>query len=238
MRTAVARELGGWGEEYTLAAGEDTDLCFKIWVNGLDIVVDEGALVDHVGKASAKRLPDWKRHWAVNRALFLDKWTGDLDDVPRLASCSEEAFERNKGHARGVAFWMARYFRQRDKAVLEGRKERAAPEQKPSPAAMPAEPSRVLTALPRAPVRRLWEGLRAHVPEGLRVGMYRRFRKEYEHFFPERIPARPAPEALAPQRGPGPAASASRASAGDQGSRVSSDASSPTSSSSSASISR
>jgi glycosyltransferase involved in cell wall biosynthesis/GT2 family glycosyltransferase len=238
MRTAVARELGGWGEEYRIAAGEDTDLCFKLWVNGLDILVDEGALVDHVGKASAKRLPDWKRHWAVNRALFLDKWTGALDDVPRLASCSEEAFARNKGHARGVAFWMARYFRQRDRALLEGRKDRAAPAQEPSPAATRAAPSRVLTALPRALVRRLWERLRGHVPAGLRVGMYRRFRKEYEHFFPERIPARPAPEALAPQRGPGLPASAGPAGAGDQGSPVSSDASSPTSSSSSASISR
>jgi hypothetical protein len=238
MRTEVARELGGWGEEYAIAAGEDTDLCFKIWVNGLDILVDEGALVDHVGKASAKRLPDWKRHWAVNRALFLDKWTGPLEDVPRLGSCSEEDFERNKGHARGVAFWMARYFRPRDRALLEGRKDRAAPSQEPRPAPARAEPSRVLTALPRAPIRGVWRRLRAHVPEWLRVGMYRRFRKEYEHFFPERAPARPAPEALAPQQAPGRAASADTPGAGDQPSRVSSDAGSPTSSSSSTSISR
>jgi glycosyltransferase involved in cell wall biosynthesis/GT2 family glycosyltransferase len=238
MRTAVARELGGWGEEYAIAAGEDTDLCFKIWVNGLDILVDEGALVDHVGKASAKRLPDWKRHWAANRALFLDKWTGALGDVPRLASCAEEDFERNKGHARGVAFWMARYFRQRDRALLEGRKDRAAPSPEPKPAPARAEPSRVLTALPRAPVRRVWERLRGHMPDDLRVELYRRFRKEYEHFFPERVPARPAPEALAPHQAPGAPASGSRPAAEGQPSRVSSDAGSPISSSSSASISR
>jgi glycosyltransferase involved in cell wall biosynthesis/GT2 family glycosyltransferase len=234
MLTEVARGLGGWGEEYRIAAGEDTDLCFKAWVNGLDILVDEGVLVDHVGKASARRLPDWKRHWAINRAVFLEKWTGELGDVPRLDSCPEDEFERNKSHARGVAFWMARYFRQRDRAVLSGPRDRAAGLEPTAPAAARGEPSRALTALPQAPVRRLWQALRERVPDELRVRMYRRFRGEYEHFFPERAPARGTPDSVAAPRGPQIAPGAAPR---DQASSTSADADSPISASSSASIS-
>ncbi|MGI8873657.1 MAG: glycosyltransferase [Egibacteraceae bacterium] len=114
MRTAIARALGGWGEEYELASAEDTDLFFKLWVNGLDVVLDEAVLVDHVGKASAKQLPDWKQRWIENRHVFLDKWTGSLEDLPRLESCPEALFERNKQLASSVATWMQRYFRKKD----------------------------------------------------------------------------------------------------------------------------
>ena len=117
-RTDVVRALGAWGQEYEIASGEDVDLCFKVWVNELDIVFDERVLVDHVGKGSASRLDDWEGLWARNRRKFLDKWMGD-DEVPRLDMCDPARFERNRATARGVAQWMEQYFSTRDR--LEGR---------------------------------------------------------------------------------------------------------------------
>jgi GT2 family glycosyltransferase len=113
-RADVVRELGAWGEEYEIASGEDVDLCFKVWVNELDIVYDQRVLVAHVGKGSASMLPNWRALWAKNRRRFLDKWMHDAD-VPRLADCPPERFERNRATARGVAQWMERYFVTRDR---------------------------------------------------------------------------------------------------------------------------
>jgi GT2 family glycosyltransferase len=113
MRTEQARALGGWGEEYEIASGEDLDLCFKVWTNDLDIVFDTGVLVEHEGKGSASRLDDWEGLWAANRERFLDKWSGD-GAVPFLGTCSEERFARNREVARGAAGWMRQYFRNRD----------------------------------------------------------------------------------------------------------------------------
>jgi GT2 family glycosyltransferase len=114
MRADLVRSLDGWGEEYEIASGEDVDLCFKVWVNDLDIVCDSRVLVDHVGKATAWRLKNWRRLWARNRERFLAKWKGD-GEVPRLDSCDVERFERNRATARAVAQWMERYFKTRDR---------------------------------------------------------------------------------------------------------------------------
>jgi glycosyltransferase involved in cell wall biosynthesis/GT2 family glycosyltransferase len=110
----LIRDLGAWGEEYEIASGEDVDLCFKVWVNELDIVYDQRVLVDHIGKGSASRLDDWEGLWARNRERFLDKWAGEAD-VPRLESCSPERFARNRAIARATAGWMRRYFTTRDR---------------------------------------------------------------------------------------------------------------------------
>jgi GT2 family glycosyltransferase len=116
MRSDIVRALGAWGEEYEIASGEDLDLCFKVWVNDLDIVCDTRVLVEHVGKGSASRLDDWQQLWARNRRRFLDKWSGD-GDVPRLDSCAPERFARNRATARAVATWMDRYFSERDRGA-------------------------------------------------------------------------------------------------------------------------
>jgi glycosyltransferase involved in cell wall biosynthesis/GT2 family glycosyltransferase len=113
-RADVIRELGAWGEEYEIASGEDVDLCFKIWVNDLDIVYDQRVLVDHVGKGSASRLDDWEDLWARNRRRFLMKWKSEAE-VPRLPACDESRFERNRAIARATAEWMERYFTTRDR---------------------------------------------------------------------------------------------------------------------------
>jgi len=110
----ILTQLGGWGEEYEIASGEDVDLCFKAWVNDLDVVYDQRVLVEHVSKASASQLDDWKGLWARNRRRFLDKWMGDAA-VPRIDSCDPKRFDRNREIARAVAGWMSRYFDVRDR---------------------------------------------------------------------------------------------------------------------------
>jgi GT2 family glycosyltransferase len=114
MRRVTMHALGRWDEEYEIASGEDVDLCFKVWVNDLDIVFDERVLVDHVGHATGSRLDDSQQLWATNRRRFLAKWMGPTDP-PRLASCAVERFERNRATARAVAGWMEKYFTIRDR---------------------------------------------------------------------------------------------------------------------------
>ncbi|MGH9026659.1 MAG: glycosyltransferase, partial [Acidimicrobiia bacterium] len=120
MPTDLVRRLGSWGEEYEIASGEDVDLCFKVWVNDLDVVYDQRVLVDHIGKGSAARLDDWEGLWARNRQRFLAKWIGDAT-VPHLDTCDPDRFARNRATARAVAEWMERYFRTRDEARKAGR---------------------------------------------------------------------------------------------------------------------
>jgi GT2 family glycosyltransferase len=121
MPAEVVRALGAWGEEYEIASGEDVDLAFKVWVNDLDIVYDQRALVQHVGKGSASRLDDWQSLWAKNRKRFLDKWMG-AGTAPRLDSCDPERFARNREIARAVAGWMDRYFGVRDREDRRNRR--------------------------------------------------------------------------------------------------------------------
>ena len=114
MRRDMVHALGRWEEEYEIASGEDVDLCFKVWVNDLDIVFDQRVLVDHVGHATASRLDDSQQLWATNRQRFLAKWMGETDP-PRLPVCDMERFERNRATARAVAGWMEKYFTIRDR---------------------------------------------------------------------------------------------------------------------------
>lgn len=148
----VARALGGWGEEYEIASGEDVDFCFKIWVNELDIVYDQRVLVEHVSKASASRLDDWETLWAANRRRFLEKWMSGAE-VPRIEGCPAERHERNRAIAAAVAEWMNRYFSTRDRLQAKerrffGRKGAA---------------RRSVTGT----ARRVWRRVRHHLPVGV-----------------------------------------------------------------------
>jgi len=120
MRRETTHALGRWEEEYEVASGEDVDLCFKVWVNDLDIVFDQRVLVDHVGHATASRLDDSQQLWATNRQRFLAKWMGDTDP-PRLPYCDEQRFRRNRATARAVAGWMEKYFTIRDRQRAHAR---------------------------------------------------------------------------------------------------------------------
>lgn len=115
LRANIMRQLGGWGEEYTPASGEDADLAFKVWVNDLDVVFDERVLVDHVGKVSARHLPDRRRAWRENGHRFLDTWSDPARPVPRLDTCAEERFDRNRRSAAAAADHMRRVFREQER---------------------------------------------------------------------------------------------------------------------------
>jgi GT2 family glycosyltransferase len=121
MPVATARALGAWGEEYEIASGEDVDLCFKAWVNDLDVVYDQRVLVQHVGKGTSALLDDWQALWARNRRRFLDKWMGE-GEVPRLDTVEPARFARNRETARSVAGWMERYFTVRDREDRRNRR--------------------------------------------------------------------------------------------------------------------
>lgn len=136
MPTGLCRALGGFSEEYELASSEDLDLLFKVWVNGLPVVLDERVLIDHASAASARRLPDRRRLWRDNRARFIAKWKQpDLDAIPRLPGIGEDAFSANLGRAALAATWMARWFEAKD-ALADARDASG----RPSEAAAASEP--------------------------------------------------------------------------------------------------
>lgn len=116
MPADVARGLGGWGEEFAVASGEDADMAFKVWTNDLDIVFDERMLVEHVGKVSAGQLPNWRELWHRNGLLFLDKWRNVDNAVPQLDSCPDDRFDRNRRTASAVADLLRRYFMAQERA--------------------------------------------------------------------------------------------------------------------------
>jgi GT2 family glycosyltransferase len=118
METSTVRALGGWGEEFIVASREDLDLLFKVWANGLDVVLDERVLVDHVGGATADtKLEEKAAVWKRNRDVFTQKWMQpNPETIPRLADCSESDFADGLERAATTATWMDRMFQQQDRA--------------------------------------------------------------------------------------------------------------------------
>jgi hypothetical protein len=98
MPRSVVDEIGAWGEEYLVASGEDVDIAFKVWVNGLDIVADERVLVDHVGKGSASKLDNWQALWAKNRGC--SSRSGPATATCPASPCDEQTFAPQPGHRR------------------------------------------------------------------------------------------------------------------------------------------
>lgn len=115
METSTCRDLGGFDERYVVASAEDMDLVFKVWVNGLDVVFDEGVLVRHVGKATAGDLPDWRSLWRANGRRFFERWTEESTDIPRLERCPPDVWRRHVRIAAAVAEWMERYYALRER---------------------------------------------------------------------------------------------------------------------------
>lgn len=75
-RTAVLRHLQGFSEIYPLGSGEDVDLCFKVWWQGLRVLVDERNVIYHAhgGSTRAKLSERRDELWSSNRQLFLETW--------------------------------------------------------------------------------------------------------------------------------------------------------------------
>lgn len=104
MRTTIARDLGGFSEEYQIAGGEDLDLAFKVWANGLDVVFDQRVLVQHVGHGTSdEKLEDRRGLYIANRDRFLKKWEDLNSEVPRLPQVEPLIFHRNRSAAAGAA---------------------------------------------------------------------------------------------------------------------------------------
>ena len=117
MPTATARALGGFGEEYPIASAEDLDLAYKVWTNGLDILLDQRVLIDHVGHGTSDvKLDDRRRLWAANRERFLDKWEDIGSEIPRIGLLDETSFNRSRAAAAGAAANLRREFELRDRA--------------------------------------------------------------------------------------------------------------------------
>lgn len=117
MDRTVAERLGGFDERYEVASGEDVDLAFTVWCNGLDILFDSRVLVDHVGKGTAgTKLPDWRARWRVNGDVFLRRWANAHSSEPaNLHRLTDEEFTRNVRTAAAVAGWMQKYFAVRER---------------------------------------------------------------------------------------------------------------------------
>lgn len=119
LRTDLMRAIGGWNEDYPVASGEDLDLAFTVWVNDLEIVLDERVLVQHVGHGTSDtKLDNREKLWKENHARFLARWQ-DLDaEVPCIESCDPDRFERNRRIAAAAVSWRDRYQRHRDRLAV------------------------------------------------------------------------------------------------------------------------
>ncbi|WP_372619139.1 glycosyltransferase family 2 protein [Falsiroseomonas sp.] len=71
LRTALARELGGFDEGFAIGDFEDSDLCLRIRAKGLRLAVDHRARLHHLERQS-QVTPD--RMWRFNVTL-LNAWT-------------------------------------------------------------------------------------------------------------------------------------------------------------------
>jgi len=190
MQRSVIEGLRGWGREYEIASGEDMDLCFKVWANGLDVLFDTRVLVEHVSKGTARQLPDWRGLWSRNRQVFLAKWTSASPNVPRLEWISPERFADNLRHARAAAGWMGRYFdASRRLSEAESRLRDA------GRGARDAADSVDVVSGGRSHVRdvMLWawrRAVRPWLPARWRGALFHKYKHMYYQWFPQRKPQR------------------------------------------------
>jgi GT2 family glycosyltransferase len=108
MRRNVALTLGGWNEQYQVATGEDLDLLWTVWTNGLEVVLDERVLVEHVSEATRRGRSDMEAIRVRNLHQFLDRWESSEPPPPRLDSVEPAIFGQNLRHAAAAALWLRR----------------------------------------------------------------------------------------------------------------------------------
>jgi GT2 family glycosyltransferase len=195
MKTDIARGLRGWGEEFQVASREDLDLLFKVWCNGLDVVLDERVLVKHVSSATARsQLPDREAVWKRNREVFVNKWSNvTTADVPRLPDTGENMHRDRIEQAHTVTYWLQQRFE------VEDELEETRRANKRIVADLKAESSRTRQELSRLHrsvgdpgrvrqwIARAWQRVRRFVPEGLRRRLFPWFKSVYYRSFPEKL---------------------------------------------------
>ena len=116
MESATVRALGGWDERYGRASAEDLDLLWKVWANGLDVVLDERVLADHVGSASVDTIDGKTQLYRRNRLAFTERWSAKDPEVPYLNRVDPDDFARRLEAGRIAATWMGRAFTAEDAA--------------------------------------------------------------------------------------------------------------------------
>ena len=114
MPTEVIRALGGWNEDYRTASAEDLDLAFTVWAHGLDIVLCENVLVEHVSQATVRDLPDRKKLYRDNLSQFLDRWESKPLREPLLAETDPHLLEIKQDQARTAIVWIRRMLAARE----------------------------------------------------------------------------------------------------------------------------
>lgn len=118
MPTGLIEALGGWNEEYQVASAEDLDLAFTVWAHGLDVVLDERVLVEHVSQASVRKLADRKALYHQNLQQFLDRWESiPLGDEPLIETVDAEHLLMNQERARTAIMWIRRMLAARQEAA-------------------------------------------------------------------------------------------------------------------------
>ncbi|GAA0576306.1 hypothetical protein GCM10009416_13720 [Craurococcus roseus] len=87
LRADLARELGGFDEDFAIGDFEDTDLCLRIRRKGLRCAVDRGVRLYHLERQS-QVTPD--RMWRFHVTL-LNAWTHTRRWFPEVALAAKEA---------------------------------------------------------------------------------------------------------------------------------------------------
>lgn len=116
MRTDVAQALGGFDQRYEVASAEDLDLLFTVWANGLDVVLDERALIEHESQATvASQLSNRGALYRRNLDVFLDRWSSDVPDPALLPDVDRDLVGGRLREARVAAVWLRRLVYERRK---------------------------------------------------------------------------------------------------------------------------
>ena len=92
LRTALARDVGGFDEGYMIGDFEDADLCETVKRRGLSCVVDQRARLFHLERQS---MGDQAASWRFNLTLynawrFQNRWVRD-GERPLSAAPAEAA---------------------------------------------------------------------------------------------------------------------------------------------------
>ena len=84
IRRALFLEMEGFDDRYKPAYYEDVDLCFRLRARGLRVYYQPDSVVVHVeGATSGTDVRSGvKRHQAINRATFVDRWRAELATQP------------------------------------------------------------------------------------------------------------------------------------------------------------
>lgn len=134
IQRKVIKSLGGWNEDYEQASAEDLDLVFSVWAHGLDVILDERVLVDHVSQASVRHLEGRQTLYRQNLEQFLQAWEDPANHKRKLDTLDNREFVSNLERAQTAVIWIRRMLEARDRADDLAR-ELAALHNRPNPVA-------------------------------------------------------------------------------------------------------